>query len=197
MRQLGYQPINECIIDKDPLGISYQTNLNLIELQAELNTSSISPPFFSNALNTSTFPRQQQQPLVKISDKKVHNHEEGLLVEMRINCNAIISQDPGLFVCNYTYCCSLAESIAINSSSSINNKRSGVVVDDLQDVNPDQQPRRKDDDSEVYVLFVHVPSFEIIPENDQVSFLLKLMNCIEKQITERQKSCHHYRVQTL
>jgi len=74
---------------------------------------------------------------------------------------AILSKDPGRFVCNYTYCYSLDKA---NSMISNHDKETKPNVD---------------------VLFVHVPHFQQICKEDQFRFLLKLMDSLHQQIQQR------------
>ena len=71
---------------------------------------------------------------------------------------AAVSTNPGRFVCNYTYCYSLDKF----QCSSLN--KDGIAS------NP------------VRCLFVHVPSFEVAPEKEQLQFIVDLMDAMEQQL---------------
>ena len=60
----------------------------------------------------------------------------------------VVSTDPGRFVCNYTYYCSLSK---------------------FQECN------------DIYTLFLHVPPFSVVPEEEQFQLVLHLMDTIRKQ----------------
>lgn len=66
------------------------------------------------------------------------------------------STDPGRYVCNYTYCYSLNKFCS--------------------------EP--KDDKNKCYSLFLHVPPFKLIPEEDQLKFVVDLMQLIDEAVSK-------------
>lgn len=79
---------------------------------------------------------------------------------------AIASIDPGLFVCNYTYCYGL---------------------DKFQCSRLTEQPPQKPN---VRCLFLHVPPFSVAPEKEQLRFVANLMEALEQQV--RNIGCQSY-----
>jgi pyroglutamyl-peptidase len=81
------------------------------------------------------------------------------MLEMESNAQPVfISNDPGRFVCNYTYCMSLDKCL-----SSAENSQS-------------------DNETKYHSLFVHVPPFRVIPEDNQYVFVLEIMKKIQQQL---------------
>lgn len=64
--------------------------------------------------------------------------------------SVVISTDPGRFVCNYTYYCSLAKFRECPS---------------------------------VYTLFLHVPPFSVVPEDEQLRVVTLVLESIHKQVS--------------
>ena len=75
------------------------------------------------------------------------------------------SGDPGRFVCNYTYYYSLRKSETVNRSNS--------------NVAAKERSNRR-----VYVLFLHVPKFFIESEENQMEFVVDLMDSIQETFLE-------------
>lgn len=73
--------------------------------------------------------------------------------------SAFVSNDPGRYVCNFTYCMSLDRCL----SSTENN----------QDRN----------ETKYHSLFVHVPPLAVVPEDDQYTFVLEIMKQIQQQLS--------------
>ena len=69
-----------------------------------------------------------------------------------------ISNDPGRFVCNYTYF------YALNKAQEWNDTVRG------------------DSDPKVHALFIHVPPFDVIPQSEQLDFLYQMMNLVQRQM---------------
>mmetsp|Transcript_7470 Transcript_7470/g.13160 ORF Transcript_7470/g.13160 Transcript_7470/m.13160 type:complete len:287 (+) Transcript_7470:117-977(+) len=88
-----------------------------------------------------------------------------LCQEMKQYNTTVVSQDPGRFVCNYTYCLSLDKCHMTNTTC---NGKEGD----------------EEDGSRFHSLFVHVPPFEIVSEDGQFEFLLRLMEAIERQLMQ-------------
>ncbi|KAL9187275.1 hypothetical protein ACHAXT_001378 [Thalassiosira profunda] len=78
----------------------------------------------------------------------------------------VVSHDPGRFVCNYTYCLSL------DRCQSTNNTVGGDITT--------QQTSKG---SKAHSLFVHVPPFDVVPEDRQFEFVLTLMEAVDQQIS--------------
>ena len=66
--------------------------------------------------------------------------------------SVVVSTDPGRFVCNYTYFCSLAKFKECPS---------------------------------VYTLFLHVPPFSVVPEDEQLRVVTLVLESIRKQVDNR------------
>jgi len=77
-----------------------------------------------------------------------------------------ISKDAGRFVCNYTYCLSLDQCQSFN---------------DALFVKGGQQSREL---VECHSLFLHVPPFDKMSETDQMLFIIKLMETIDKSVSK-------------
>jgi pyroglutamyl-peptidase len=77
---------------------------------------------------------------------------------------AVVSTNPGRFVCNYTYCYSLDK---------FQCSRMRTCEDD-------------DSVADVRCLFVHVPSFQVAPEEEQLQFIVDLMDTMEMQLQNEQ-----------
>lgn len=110
--QKGYQPKEQAIVESDPVGLSYQTSLDLESLQKQMR---LDFPTISTA----------------------------------------ISIDPGRFVCNYVYCKSLEVASSLNSQ---------------------QEKSMPENDSICWEsLFLHVPHFDIVSEEDQLAYVAGLI----------------------
>jgi pyroglutamyl-peptidase len=72
-----------------------------------------------------------------------------------------VSNDPGRFVCNFTYCLSLHQCRSWKASSKQTN---GTTP------------------SQYHSLFVHVPPFAVIPEEDQFNFIIEIMKAIQSEL---------------
>ena len=70
-----------------------------------------------------------------------------------------VSQDPGRFVCNYTYCLSLDQCRLANESANVG----------------------------CHSLFLHVTNFDVIAEDDQLKFIISLLKAIEREVFKSQK----------
>lgn len=77
--------------------------------------------------------------------------------EMQKHNETTISEDPGRFVCNFTYCLSLDK---CHSTNMCQNEKGKTY----------------------HTLFLHVPPFDVISEDKQLDFVLKIMQTIEHQI---------------
>jgi pyrrolidone-carboxylate peptidase len=80
-------------------------------------------------------------------------------LEMDSNAQPVcVSNDPGRFVCNYTYCLSLDKCL-----SSAENNQSG-------------------NETKYHSLFVHVPPFKVFDEDNQFLFVIEIMKKIKLQL---------------
>lgn len=80
-------------------------------------------------------------------------------LEMDSNAQPIcVSNDPGRFVCNYTYCLSIDACLSAAENNGDNNE------------------------TQYHSLFVHVPPFKVIPEDTQFLFVLEIMKKIQNQL---------------
>ncbi len=87
------------------------------------------------------------------------------LLRARTHENVTISTDPGRFVCNYTYYLSLD------------------LCHSLNDENKNQQEKEEggcanNHEMTYRALFLHVPPFEVIPEDRQIKFIQQVMEAI-------------------
>lgn len=88
-------------------------------------------------------------------------HEICSNLEMDSNAQPVcVSNDPGRFVCNYTYCHSLDASLSSAENNQGNNE------------------------TKYHSLFVHVPPFQVIPEDTQFLFVLEIMKKIQNQLCQ-------------
>ena len=78
-----------------------------------------------------------------------------------------VSQDPGRFVCNYTYCLSLDHSQSMNDDIKTNKQ-----LHTQQFVGS-------------HSLFLHVTPFDVIPEDKQLGFIISLLKCINKNVSQK------------
>lgn len=83
-----------------------------------------------------------------------------LCQEMQACSETIVSDDPGRFVCNFTYCLSLSRCQSANKRNVCARKREQLF----------------------HALFLHVPPFDVICESKQLDFILKLMQKIEQHV---------------
>lgn len=109
------------------------------------------------------------------------SHEWGKCVETTLDLDdicgqlqkhneaVIVSRDPGRFVCNYTYYLSLSRCRSINDEVCKNNHNDSGGKHAL---------RRH------HALFVHVPPFDVVPERRQLDFILRVVETIERHVTE-------------
>lgn len=70
--------------------------------------------------------------------------------------SVVVSTDPGRFVCNYTYYCSLS--------------------------------KLQEGEGSVYSLFLHVPPFSTIPEEEQLRVVTLVMKAIREQVATTEKA---------
>lgn len=110
--------------------------------------------------------------------------------EVERSHDVTISVDPGRFVCNYIYCLSLDQcrqfSEAAEISATATDRKSGSEAAALRGAtSPSGEVERRDTTrvvTAVRSLFVHVPPFEVTPEDEQLEFIMDLMRAIERQV---------------
>ncbi len=79
--------------------------------------------------------------------------------------HVVISRDPGRFVCNYTYCLSLDKCSLIKGGNRKEPNNGG------------------DHDGTIalpHALFIHVPPFKVVGEDEQFEFILDILEAIEQ-----------------
>ena len=85
-------------------------------------------------------------------------HEICSELQLQGESSCCVSQDPGRFVCNYTYCLSLDQCRLANESANVG----------------------------CHSLFLHVPSFDVIAEDDQLKFIICLSKTVERYVFRSQ-----------
>ena len=90
----------------------------------------------------------------------------------------VLSDDPGRFVCNYTYATSLTQFKCYHNTTLDGSNND----DDDGSTNTKETFTSNQQSTPVRSLFVHVPPFEVIPERDQLIFLGRLMEAIYRQV---------------
>jgi hypothetical protein len=81
------------------------------------------------------------------------------------------SSDPGRFVCNYIYCYSLNRFC-----------QTPAAGNDEDDPSRVSQPKHK-----FASLFLHVPPITVIPQDEQLKFVVELMKVIRHQLLSRKR----------
>jgi len=87
--------------------------------------------------------------------------------ESRADKMAVQSTDPGRFVCNFTYCYSL--------------DKFGCC----------KQDKQVEQETPIRCLFLHVPPFTVVSEEDQLLFVAHTMEAIYRQVTSIKVSSWH------
>jgi pyroglutamyl-peptidase len=154
--QCGYQPKQELIIQEDILEKCYKTTLDLTNL-CNILTNKYGP-----------------------------------------NIGTEISTNPGRYVCNYVYCTSLQISSSSSSSSlstsSKSKSKSKTKSEEINDSNKNNKTMDHhennestnnttnhdddgddDDDDVICSLFLHVPPFSVVPEEEQLRYVAGLL----------------------
>ena len=147
----GYQPKQELIIREDVLEKCYKTTLDLTSLCTKL-TNRYGPKICTE-----------------------------------------ISTNPGRYVCNYVYCTSLQIALLSSSASSkskskskseiksvdINNNSNKTMENHENNESTTNNTTNHDDDDDVICsLFLHVPSFSVVPEEEQLSYVAGLLQAL-------------------
>ena len=86
-----------------------------------------------------------------------------------------VSRDPGRFVCNYVYCLSLDKCRSANVAN--------TTVDDINGAEGAREGEKKAKKAGHYSLFLHVPPFNVIAEDEQYAFLLMVLEAIGRQLS--------------
>lgn len=88
------------------------------------------------------------------------------------NCcqRSVVSTDPGRFVCNYTYFYSLSKFRCSRCGTGKDGDGNG---EHMTTSSPSTSFRS---------IFLHVPPFDVVAEEEQLSFIADLMECIRKQV---------------
>jgi pyroglutamyl-peptidase len=86
-----------------------------------------------------------------------------------------LSGDPGRFVCNYTYCYSLDKCRRFNATAP-------TTSDSSFDACTSSTGANKTDRPTLYSIFVHVPLFQISGKEEQLEFVVGLMDEISMQL---------------
>ena len=120
----------------------------------------------------------QPQGKCILENSTIHHHGHCLQTTLDLEeiCNDLhrhqgcsiccISNDPGRFVCNYTYCLSLDQCQSMNDTL----KDDGMPV-------------------ECHALFLHVTPFAKITQDEQLDFIISLMETIDKSVSRQLNIC--------
>lgn len=118
----------------------------------------------------------QPQGKCILENSTAHGHCLQTTLDLEEICNELhrqqgcsiccISNDPGRFVCNYTYCLSLDQCQSMNFAL-------------------DEEGMQKESSMpvECHALFLHVTPFEKIPQDEQLNFIISLMKVIDKSVS--------------
>jgi pyroglutamyl-peptidase len=104
------------------------------------------------------------------------------------NIGTEISTNPGRYVCNYVYCTSLQISLSSSSASSKSrtksvdmnsNSNSNKTMDHHENNKSTNNTTNHDDDDDVICsLFLHVPPFSVVPEEEQLSYVAGVLQAL-------------------
>ena len=83
-------------------------------------------------------------------------------------CACCVSQDPGRFVCNYTYCLSLDQCQSVNDS-----------------LEKSEEDSTKKKIVGCHSLFLHVTPFAENSEDDQLIFIISLLKTINRNVSQK------------
>mmetsp|Transcript_6190 Transcript_6190/g.8042 ORF Transcript_6190/g.8042 Transcript_6190/m.8042 type:complete len:297 (+) Transcript_6190:89-979(+) len=144
----GFQPTNEPITPSYELEAAFETALDVNELLSSAAALLLLPEGSDNRICTNGD-----------NDGGDGDNDKGTLLHSE-QLAATISNDPGRFVCNYTYCYSMHK---FGCSRSINGQECSSISNKTR------------------CLFLHVPQFTIVPEQEQLTFVAKLMTAIYEQ----------------
>jgi len=99
-----------------------------------------------------------------------------------------LSNDAGRFVCNYIYYQSLSHVVKFQEEQHIQMTKRirSAEKNKNSSIDCSQSPLSKEiKDVEVHVLFVHVPSFDDIPQDTQIDFTMELLKSIEEIVSRK------------
>jgi pyroglutamyl-peptidase len=152
----GYQPQNEAIVEAYPVGATLNTLLDV-------------PPLvtFLNATGNGAEEDKQEEVKHKNLRSAANNNAPFVVAKSSI--------DPGRFVCNYVYCYSLdkfqCSHLAAVSASATTDTDSAT-----------SPPVAAKKESNVRCLFLHVPPFAVVSEEEQLHVVSNLMVALYQQV---------------
>jgi pyroglutamyl-peptidase len=154
----GYQPRNETIVDAYPVGTTLNTLLDVPALVSFLNAT-------GNANGGATDDEQEKHKNLR---SVTNSNPPYKLTKSSI--------DPGRFVCNYVYCysldkfqCSHLAAAAVAATSAATDTVSAALA-------------AAKTESNVRCLFLHVPPFAVVSEEDQLRVVSNLMEALYQQV---------------
>jgi pyrrolidone-carboxylate peptidase len=187
----GFQPEKELICESIPWEQAFYTPLDVNDLCQRLQ--SMYPGSYTPVHDDGVDPKSDDKASGKESSKEEltsrceknladEKNEQGLVesqkqsFEMAITTNTpgiriFPSSDPGRFVCNYTYCYSLS-------------KFCQTTVDVINQDDPSRVPKPN---HKFACLFLHVPPITVIPQDEQLKFVVELMKAIRHQLLSRKR----------
>jgi pyroglutamyl-peptidase len=156
----GHQPRNKAIVDGYPVGATLNTLLDVPALVTFLNATG----------NGSADEDKQEQKHKNLRSVANNNKTSSVLAKSSI--------DPGRFVCNYVYCYSLVKFQC--SHLSVVAATSATDTDTA----PVPAPAAAKKESNVRCLFLHVPPFSVVSEEEQLRVVSNLMVALYQQVHE-------------
>jgi pyroglutamyl-peptidase len=152
--QRGYQPRNEAIVEAYPVGASLETLLDVPSLVAHLNA-------------TGTIGADEEEEETHKNLRSANNYTTPFIL-------AKSSIDPGRFVCNYVYCYSLDKFQCSNLAA--------TAASSASDTDTSTAAAAKE--SNVRCLFLHVPPFAVVSEEEQLRVVCNLMQALYQQVQQ-------------
>jgi pyroglutamyl-peptidase len=150
----GYQPRNKAIVDAYPVGATLNTLLDVPALVTFLNATGV---------GSAGKLEEKHNNLRSIAN---NNNPPSVLAKS--------STDPGRFVCNYVYCYSLdkfqCSHLAAVAAASATNDTAPAA------------PAAAKTESNVRCLFLHVPPFAVVSEEEQLRVVSNLMEALYQQV---------------
>jgi pyroglutamyl-peptidase len=159
----GYQPRNEAIVETYPVGATLKTLLDVSALVTFLNATS----------NGGANDDKEEEEKHKNLRSATNNKTPSVLAKPSI--------DPGRFVCNYVYCYSLGKfqcsHLAVVAATS-------ATTDTDTDTDTASAPAlaAANKESNVRCLFLHVPPFAVVSEEEQLRVVSNLMEALYQQV---------------
>ncbi|KAL7568209.1 hypothetical protein ACA910_004210 [Epithemia clementina (nom. ined.)] len=154
----GYQPVKDVILPELEWGAILSSPLPVHRLCARLQEL-----YDCVGCQPSFQPQQQEQQ----SESGGIRSEENVETPQQPSIQVYTSQDPGRYVCNYTYCLSL-HTFSQNQTATATTTSSSSTAND--------------DTVKFYSLFLHVPPAEIISLEKQSKFVMELMKCLQDEL---------------